>query len=377
MKKAGFLLVGLIALVGLVASGCGPVSSYAATIGGDRVSQKSLNDELEAIRDNKVYGAAVESQLAQSGDKVRGSGKGTFDSSFVARVLTRQIFLEIIHLGIKEKKLTVKQSDLDKARKQQEDSFKQQFANDGGVKVWNAFHKEYRDTLVRRAAEVQVLQDGLSKNKVDDKTIKDYYESHQEDFAETCSRHILASFPGDRRSDPSPPPADVEAAAKAKAQEWKDRIAKGEDFAAIAKAESGDTGSGAQGGDLGCQGGFVKEFTDAMNALQPGQVSDPVRTQFGYHIIQVTERKTKTLAEAEPDIRKQLEGESQNAVQTYLEDKIKKSSIKVNPKYGKFSKGDPAKGEQPSVIPPKGPATTTTTNPNATPDQSTPEQSTP
>jgi parvulin-like peptidyl-prolyl isomerase len=360
VKKLPLISAALVALVALVAGACGPAASYAATVNGHQLSQKELTAELEAIRDNKAYAQAVEQQLAQSGEKLTGSGKNTFDSTFVARVLTRQIFLDIVHAGLKEKKLVVKESDLTSARKQQEQQFEQQF---GKKDVWLAFPKTYRDTLVRRAAEVEVLQNGLAENKVDDKAIEDYYNSHKDDFAETCVRHILASFPGDPRSNPTPPAPDVDNAAKAKAQGWKDRIGKGEDFAAIAKAESGDPGSGAKGGDLGCQGGFVQEFTDAMNKLQPGQTSDPVRTQFGWHIIQVVSRKTKTLDESKDTIKQQLQSQSQGAVQTFLEDHLKKAKIKVNPKYGKFDPGDTEKGVQPQVVPPEGPksATTTTT----------------
>lgn len=358
MKKPFFLIAGLVALVALVAGGCGPAAAYAATINGHSVTQRSLNEELEAIRDNKAYAQAVEQQLSQGGERLRGSGKNTFDSTFVARVLTRQVFLEIVHEGVVDKKLEVKESDLKAARTAQEQQFEQQF---GDKKVWNAFPKAYQDTLVRRAAEVDVLQKGLAKNKVDDKAVKDYYDSHKAEFNETCVRHLLAQFPGDPRSNPTPPPADVDAAQKAKAQGWKDRLAKGEDFAAMAKAESDDKGSGAQGGDLGCKGGFVQEFTDAMNALQPGQTSDPVRSQFGWHVIQVTSKKQLTLEEATAQIKQKLEQESQGAVQTFLEAKLQKAKITVNPKYGKFDKGDPAKGVQPQVIPPKGPATTTTT----------------
>jgi parvulin-like peptidyl-prolyl isomerase len=357
VKKLPYLLVCLLALVGLVATGCGPVAAYAATVNGDRLSQEDLNAELEAIRDNTEYSTAVEQSLAQGGEKLRGSGKNTFDSAFVARVLTRQIFLSIVQQGIEDKKLTVTKADLDKAREQQVQQFEQQF---GGRTVWDKFPKEYQETLVRRAAEVEVLQKGLAKAVTDDE-VKAFYEANKAQFSETCSRHILASFPGDPRSNPTPPPADVEAQKKAQAQGWKDRIAKGEDFAAIAKAESGDTGSGAQGGDLGCQGGFVEEFTTAMNALQPGQTSDPVRTQFGYHVIQVTSRKDKTLEESSDQIRQQLEQQSQGAVQTFLEEQLGKAKIKVNPRYGTFAKGDPTKGEQPGVVPPEGPATTTTT----------------
>jgi len=72
------------------------------------------------------------------------------------------------------------------------------------------------------------------------------------------------------------------------------RLRGGEDFETIALANSQDTLSAARGGDLGWvnQGDTVPEFEEAMNKLQPGALSEPVKTEFGWHLIQVVERRT-------------------------------------------------------------------------------------
>lgn len=79
------------------------------------------------------------------------------------------------------------------------------------------------------------------------------------------------------------------------AQEIKAKLDKGEDFAKLAKEYSQDTGSAQNGGDLGWfgPGKMVKEFEDAAYALNVGQVSQPVKTEYGYHIIKVTDKKKK------------------------------------------------------------------------------------
>src|SRR5690606_1837387 len=69
------------------------------------------------------------------------------------------------------------------------------------------------------------------------------------------------------------------------------RIESGEDFAAVAREGSEDPGSAAQGGDLGWveRGLMVPAFEEALFALDPGKVSDPVKTEYGYHLIRVDE----------------------------------------------------------------------------------------
>lgn len=92
-----------------------------------------------------------------------------------------------------------------------------------------------------------------------------------------------------------------EAAARTKLVEFKKRIVAGQaDFAALARENSQD-GSAAQGGDLGwaTPGMFVPEFEDVMNRLAPSQISDPLVSRFGVHLIQLTERRKVALSPRE------------------------------------------------------------------------------
>ncbi|MGQ9489745.1 MAG: peptidylprolyl isomerase [Anaerolineae bacterium] len=91
---------------------------------------------------------------------------------------------------------------------------------------------------------------------------------------------------------PTPEPRD-EAQALALITEIQQKLSAGEDFAELARQYSDDPGSKEKGGDLGWfprASGFVQEFEEAAFKLQPGEVSPPVRTQFGYHLIKVEER---------------------------------------------------------------------------------------
>jgi peptidyl-prolyl cis-trans isomerase C len=157
----------------------------------------------------------------------------------------------------------------------------------------------------------QLYQDVAAGVKADDAAMLAYYDQHKADFEEIKARHILIRFKG------SPVPARTgekdltEEEALAKAKDLREKIVKGADFAAIAKAESDDTGSGSNGGDLGSfgHGRMVKEFEQAALKLPIGEVSEPIKTQFGYHIIQVESRGTKNFNEVKAQIQAKLKPE--------------------------------------------------------------------
>jgi peptidyl-prolyl cis-trans isomerase C len=144
--------------------------------------------------------------------------------------------------------------------------------------------------------------------KVDDTAAHAYYDAHKAQYEQVKAYHILIRFKGSQV--PLKPNekdlTDEEALAKAK--EIHKKLADGGDFAAIAKAESDDVGTAVTGGALPpfSKGQMVKEFEDAVYSQPIGQISDPVKTKYGYHIIKVEERKSKTFEEARADIDKQL-----------------------------------------------------------------------
>ena len=98
------------------------------------------------------------------------------------------------------------------------------------------------------------------------------------------ARHILLRLDADAD-------AEAEAAVLQRIAEIQKLLADGADFATLAETYSEDPGSAANGGDLGffSKGMMVPEFEAAAFALEPGSVSEPVKTQFGYHLIKVDE----------------------------------------------------------------------------------------
>jgi peptidyl-prolyl cis-trans isomerase D len=130
---------------------------------------------------------------------------------------------------------------------------------------------------------------------VADRDLELYYQDRREEFRqeeEACASHILVKVQAGEGAE-----GHLEEEARALAQGLLDQVKAGADFAAVAKKSSEDQGSAANGGDLGCfaPGRMVPEFDDAVFALQPGQVSDLVKTSFGYHVIRLASRRESTV----------------------------------------------------------------------------------
>jgi len=127
----------------------------------------------------------------------------------------------------------------------------------------------------------------------------------------THAAHILIRpiYPGGE-IPAEPTDEEIEAAfaaAKVLIDEARARIVAGEPFEVVAAEVSEDPGNAYKGGDLGwnADGAFVTEFEDALNALEAGDLSEPVRTQFGWHIIQLYDRQEEPISQSEQDYEKE------------------------------------------------------------------------
>jgi peptidyl-prolyl cis-trans isomerase D len=165
---------------------------------------------------------------------------------------------------------------------------KVKLAADAVQKYYEANRKLFELPEQVRAEYLVLSRDALAAQAaIGDEDIKAYYKTHDARFKEAESRrasHILI------RADKNAPEAEANAA-KAKAEELLGQVRKAPaDFAKLAKQHSQDPGSAAKGGDLDWfgRGAMVKAFEDTVFALKDGQVSDVVRSDFGFHVIRVT-----------------------------------------------------------------------------------------
>ena len=183
----------------------------------------------------------------------------------------------------------------------------------------------------RRIQYVAFTADNLpgGKPQITDADLQAYYNAHQAQFQvkeQVKVRHILIAV-----TDPK-----ADAPAKAKADDLLKQIKAGGNFADLATRNSDDPGSKTQGGELGWldRGKTVPEFDKAAFSLAPGQTSDVIKTQFGYHILQVEDKKTahtRSLAEVKPEIlpilEQQRSGAAEQTFASQLADDAKKNGL--------------------------------------------------
>ncbi len=186
-------------------------------------------------------------------------------------------------------------------------------------------------------------KDVMSKNKVTEQEVKDYYNKHKEDFTTTSqirASHILVKT-------------------EAEANKVLARLKKGEKFEEIAKKESLDTASAKNGGDIGffARGQLVPEFEKAAAGLKVGELSGPVKTPYGYHIIKVTDRKTGPVVEfdrVKDVISQRLSGEKQKeAFDNYINELRKNYKVEINKDVLAKISEEPKKTETPQAAPEK------------------------
>jgi parvulin-like peptidyl-prolyl isomerase len=180
-----------------------------------------------------------------------------------------------------------------------------------------SFRQEVRTSLLVR----KVQEAAVGDVQPTEAEIRDFYEKNKDtQFTKPerrCIRHILFG------------PDEEE-----KANEVKSELEDGGDFAKLAEENSQDPGSKEKGGDLGCRpkGGFAPEFDDAAFGAKEGEIVGPVKTEFGYHLIEVTDIQPEEevpLEEATPEIEERLSQQRQaTEFEAWIQDQLEERNVK-------------------------------------------------
>jgi parvulin-like peptidyl-prolyl isomerase len=304
----------VVLLAALAGSACTTTQNNAATVNDHEISAATLTDELETLRCSETLQAQF---VQQAGEKLAGSGEGTFDNNLVSRVLSLRVYFSLLEDRLADQRVTVEDAALDEARK----AFRTQIEGELSKTEQKCVSSAYEDWFARQ----QVLGQLANEQAV---------VAALEDVEVACVSHILV---------------ETEEAAKA----IKGELDGGADFATLAEQRSTD-GSKDQGGDLGCQpsGSYAEAFSEAVDTLPIGEVSDPVQTEFGYHLILVEERRAATPEDVG------TEG-SQELLQAYLIDVVcdDDADVSITPTYGRWDRTGCQDGTNfAAVVPPEQPA---------------------
>lgn len=334
----GRLLLLLVAAAALAAlAGCSPAPSNSA--------QESGAEALAEFEGGEVTRAEFEEQLEslaqQSGgaSQLPSEGDPQFDQ-VVAQIMPGLVQTEVAKAYAEENGITVSEKEVDREIQRLKEQLGEQARSQGqNVSDEEAFRQALEQAGFSEQELRQDIREQLPLQKVQrqvtsdagpsDKEVRSYYDENRESFAqpeERCARHIL--FPPD---------------AEKQAEEVKQELENGGDFAALAKEYSQDPGTADNGGDLGCapetnsqtgQPTYAPAFNDALFAddAEEGDLLGPVKTEFGYHIIQlreIREESTPSFDEVEGEIRDQLTQQARSSrFQEWLQNEVESRDVR-------------------------------------------------
>ncbi len=294
----GFIRTGLAALVLLA----GPVAKAELV---DRVAAV-VNNEVITLSEVEKRAAP---ELARVDQEVTGPERGQKRAAALKKVLDTMIDEKLVDNELKELKVSIGDKEVDAAVDEVKKSYNltdeqlQQAVSREGFTV-----AEYREQMRKQIGRYKLISEKVRKNvKVSDADVQSEYDrmmrAEGEDY-EVHVRHILIAVPR------TAPQAAVEEARRKAVALAVEARQPGVDFAELAKKRS-EGSSSSDGGDLGFfkRGTMVPEFERVAFNLKTGEVSEPVRTQFGWHVLKLEEiRKLgmKPLAEVRPEIEERL-----------------------------------------------------------------------
>ena len=341
----------VVVVASLAFAGCSPAEPAQDVESG---AQKVVTFDGGEVTKGEVDEALT--QFAQQS----GAGEIPPDSpqyeAALQQVMPQLVGLEVAQAYAQENDINVSQEDVDEEIETIKDQITEQArAQNPDIGREEAFGEALEQANFTEEQLRQDIRDQLPVQKVQEEVAGDtepsedeiqafYDENKDLQFAtpeQRCISHIL--FNKDQEQ---------------KAEEVKQQIQDGGNFAELAREFSQDPGSKEEGGELGCQGkgSFVPEFEDAAFGADEGEVVGPVETEFGYHVIKVTETRpaeTAPLEEVKPQIRDQL---AQQQQATKFEEWLAKEEKDRNVEYLEGYKPEQpapggATGGEPTAVP--------------------------
>lgn len=312
-----FMALALICNLLWAASGSAASSQFAAKVNGAGIKTKTLDAAVSNFIENqKMFGV-----------EVKEDEKATLKKD----ILEELVSAELLYQESKKAGL----GDFKKEVDQQLENIKKGFNSDKDfeavLKERGITEKDLKEDIQKGISIKSFLDTRVYKGiTVSDAGKKEEYEKNKDNLdvpEQVRASHILVPV----KEDASDEDKNL---AREKIEGLRSRILSGEDFAELAKENSAD-GSAARGGDLGYfgKGQMVKPFEDAAFSMEIGDINPVIETQFGYHIIQLTDKKAAhslTYAEVEKDIEHFLINKhKREKLDSLIQDLRKKAKIEI------------------------------------------------
>jgi parvulin-like peptidyl-prolyl isomerase len=326
----------------LVAPSCGELlDPAAAVVHGSKITVEEISEDLESFESSAEF-----ERLSQQGD---------------SQELKRQVEQQLLSQEIRRAVLAPKAEDLEVDVTEEEiqgrlDEIKADYESPG------AFEEDLKEQGLTLEQVEQFVADNLLEEELRAKVTEDagpteediqgYYDQNQSSFEETEAQHILVNEESEA--------ADIARQLQEASEDKIDDL-----FGKLAKRFSTDDSNSATAGELGFfrPGDFVAPFEKAAAKLEIGEISNPVETEFGWHVIRVTDRRVAPLEDVAADIESQLgEGAIDEAWDEFVRKAYEEADVKVNPRYGEFDEEtfqviDPTAEDVPGAEVPETPAT--------------------
>lgn len=279
-KHFKILLLALTVMTMIFAVSCKKTDEDAvATVNGKAISEKTFTENY------KVFELMYKQQLGDEALKKTDKDGVSFKDKLKENILEKLIIDELINQEIEAKKISITDEEL-------KDQYEQTIKDMGGKEQYEKFLKQQnitdefiKDSIKKDFKQQKLEEDFYNNNKISDEDIKSYYEANKESLIKYNISHIML---------------DDEEVAK----EVFDKLENGEDFAELAKKESTDTYSAANGGSMGevPASSLPEEFIEAIKDLQIGTYTRVFKTDMGYHIVRVDDKKDQL-----DDLRAEIE----------------------------------------------------------------------
>lgn len=298
-----------VVLLGACSSSGGPSSSNAATVGDAEIT----NERLE--QDMALFGFLAALNGGECGAPIEGESQ---EAACARLTLSNEIREELVKAYAAENDLALEGTEVADAIAQLEQNLGGAEALDAQLEEAGVTRAEL-EALAGRLLLFDIVQQAVAAEGLDEESLRAAYEEQLGAFTTLEVAHILV-----------PDEADAQAIADSVTPET---------FAEVAASESQDPGSAANGGNLGSysqatfESQFVPEFVAGALALEPGEISGPVQSSFGYHVIYLIRRDVAPFE----DVRPQLEAEQGGPLfEQWFVDEAAATDIVVNPRWGSF-----------------------------------------